>query len=551
MDKENKYYNLIENLIKNHTKFPGYEAILEDIIDDVYAHSEVIINSIDNESVINSYLEKIITTSLITVPKRMNLNNNVRHRVIQTPSQILNKPEPDSVSAVESEQADISNQDLDVQKANPEFVDKMINSINNDNNELFEQEKESEDILSEIDSVITEEDLEDSIELTEENFENINESDLSEDITEIEDISADYESSDIDINSEKLDTEEPVDDDFSLQAEESIEELEPNVQLQSDENESIVDVITPDEELLLVEPDSDDNVIIESEEQENLSEASGELLNFEDNESSVSEKNTVIETIEEDSLPFDNNNEDIDTEDLVQEESTFDNIYDSVYESEDVQTTFDNIDENQNITEDIEEDTIDILPEVNDDSSFEELTENSEDEINIDNSMEDINILTDNYDFHQSDENELENIAENSDFISETDSIELSINDENSSISQEIEISDNDSAIDNDVDFDLAAEFVNNQKEKSEDINFKPIDYSAFDYTPNRNSISEKIDVVTEKLAQLNNENPELEILKIFDLKYKQKLSINEIASELNVKEQDVIDILNKLIELV
>ena len=551
MDKENKYYNLIENLIKNHTKFPGYEAILEDIIDDVYAHSEVIINSIDNESVINSYLEKIITTSLITVPKRMNLNNNVRHRVIQTPSQILNKPEPDSVSAVESEQADISNQDLDVQKANPEFVDKMINSINNDNNELFEQEKESDDILSEIDSVITEEDLEDSIELTEENFENINESDLSEDITEIEDISADYESSDIDINSEKLDTEEPVDDDFSLQAEESIEELEPNVQLQSDENESIVDVITPDEELLLVEPDSDDNVIIESEEQENLSEASGELLNFEDNESSVSEKNTVIETIEEDSLPFDNNNEDIDTEDLVQEESTFDNIYDSVYESEDVQTTFDNIDENQNITEDIEEDTIDILPEVNDDSSFEELTENSEDEINIDNSMEDINILTDNYDFHQSDENELENIAENSDFISETDSIELSINDENSSISQEIEISDNDSAIDNDVDFDLAAEFVNNQKEKSEDINFKPIDYSAFDYTPNRNSISEKIDVVTEKLAQLNNENPELEILKIFDLKYKQKLSINEIASELNVKEQDVIDILNKLIELV
>ena len=483
--------------------------------------------------------------------KRMNLNNNVRHRVIQTPSQILNKPEPDSVSAVESEQADISNQDLDVQKANPEFVDKMINSINNDNNELFEQEKESDDILSEIDSVITEEDLEDSIELTEENFENINESDLSEDITEIEDISADYESSDIDINSEKLDTEEPVDDDFSLQAEESIEELEPNVQLQSDENESIVDVITPDEELLLVEPDSDDNVIIESEEQENLSEASGELLNFEDNESSVSEKNTVIETIEEDSLPFDNNNEDIDTEDLVQEESTFDNIYDSVYESEDVQTTFDNIDENQNITEDIEEDTIDILPEVNDDSSFEELTENSEDEINIDNSMEDINILTDNYDFHQSDENELENIAENSDFISETDSIELSINDENSSISQEIEISDNDSAIDNDVDFDLAAEFVNNQKEKSEDINFKPIDYSAFDYTPNRNSISEKIDVVTEKLAQLNNENPELEILKIFDLKYKQKLSINEIASELNVKEQDVIDILNKLIELV
>ena len=69
MDKNNKYYNTIENLIRNHRKFPGYESIIDEIIDDVYSHSEIIISSIQDENVIESYLEKIISTSLITVPK--------------------------------------------------------------------------------------------------------------------------------------------------------------------------------------------------------------------------------------------------------------------------------------------------------------------------------------------------------------------------------------------------------------------------------------------------------------------------------------------------
>ena len=34
MEKENKYYGIIENLVKKHKKFPGLESILEDIIDD-------------------------------------------------------------------------------------------------------------------------------------------------------------------------------------------------------------------------------------------------------------------------------------------------------------------------------------------------------------------------------------------------------------------------------------------------------------------------------------------------------------------------------------
>ena len=33
MDKENKYYGIIENLVRQHRKFDGFEPIIEDIID--------------------------------------------------------------------------------------------------------------------------------------------------------------------------------------------------------------------------------------------------------------------------------------------------------------------------------------------------------------------------------------------------------------------------------------------------------------------------------------------------------------------------------------
>ncbi len=82
MEKTNKYYNIIANLVKQHKKYPGNEAILDDIIDDVYSHSEVIINSINNDSVIIAYLEKVISTSIITVPKKMGFHKDIPHKII-------------------------------------------------------------------------------------------------------------------------------------------------------------------------------------------------------------------------------------------------------------------------------------------------------------------------------------------------------------------------------------------------------------------------------------------------------------------------------------
>ncbi len=66
---EKKYYDIIVSLIKQNDKYSGCEPILDDIVQDVYDHSKVVLGSVTNEDVIAAYLNKVVATSLITVPK--------------------------------------------------------------------------------------------------------------------------------------------------------------------------------------------------------------------------------------------------------------------------------------------------------------------------------------------------------------------------------------------------------------------------------------------------------------------------------------------------
>ena len=134
MEKENKYYGIIENLIKRHKKFVGLEAILEDIINDVYSHSEVILRTVNDEGVINAYLEKVVSTSIITVPKQMNFNSSVNHR------EIITSPHTSTL----------------VKKVDNSLVDKMINLSSNtsdfDSPDVIETKEET---LSELEETTT------------------------------------------------------------------------------------------------------------------------------------------------------------------------------------------------------------------------------------------------------------------------------------------------------------------------------------------------------------------------------------------------------------
>lgn len=70
---EKNYNDLIVELVKKHHKYPEYESILDDIVADVKEHSRVVLETIDNFDVIEAYLTKIVSTSMVTVPKRLNM----------------------------------------------------------------------------------------------------------------------------------------------------------------------------------------------------------------------------------------------------------------------------------------------------------------------------------------------------------------------------------------------------------------------------------------------------------------------------------------------
>lgn len=110
---EKKYYDLIVSLIKGHKKYPGLEAILEDIVNDVYEHAKVVISSVANEDVVKTYLDKVVSTSIITVPKKMNLNTRIQHRSITSIPEPSEKTELSGLNEIAVEQEDILNALID------------------------------------------------------------------------------------------------------------------------------------------------------------------------------------------------------------------------------------------------------------------------------------------------------------------------------------------------------------------------------------------------------------------------------------------------------
>lgn len=148
MDKENKYYSVIKNLIENHKKYnDNYLAIIEDIIDDVYLHAQSVISAVNSEPVIFSYLEKIVATSIITVPRKLNFHTEIKHRVVRTEikenmqSESVTEPAAATMTAVLEKEPESP---IDKIQVNKEYVDKMINSadpVNTDSGQYNHDEE--------------------------------------------------------------------------------------------------------------------------------------------------------------------------------------------------------------------------------------------------------------------------------------------------------------------------------------------------------------------------------------------------------------------------
>ena len=562
MDKDNKYYNLIEKLIRNHRKFAGYEPILEDIIDDVYAHSEAVLNSIRNESVIEAYIEKVVSTSIITVPKRLNFNNERRRRkndsvsnansaiyitqenkTIEESNQLADYKISEEIGTVI--QADNSKDNI--KKANNEFVDKMINSITADSiDNSFERTSEENgntvnSEFEELSSLLEEDGIQEQEELpVDDTFAQKNEEENLE--------------SNIDIADESIELEEqeelPVDDTFAqINEEENLESnidiADESIELEEQEELPVNDAFAQINE----EENLESNIDIIDESVENIEEADNNELSLTD-EFSPNEDTDILESLTD--LHEQNSSTNNDNELLIAAEP------DSEVENE--------------ISEFCVERSNDSLLSNEEDSALLSLEDNSiEDfdaniEINNDNISETFDIQEDSdfllteEEFSDNDEKVAGIDAINSgeaafsdlekSLLEETSNEPLQINElQNISVLNTEELNEQ-NIISEGEESNSALNCEENEIESSNLVH-KKTDYSVFNYSPIQKEEGVDTNEVLKKIKKLDKENPSLNILKIFDLKYKQNATVSQIAEHLNISKQDVILALEELVDLI
>ena len=87
----NKYYDLIVSLVKQHRKYPECASILEDIVADVYQRANFVLTTITDENVLKEYLNKLVSTSIIIMSKKLNLKENSKDSIKTAIIETLNK----------------------------------------------------------------------------------------------------------------------------------------------------------------------------------------------------------------------------------------------------------------------------------------------------------------------------------------------------------------------------------------------------------------------------------------------------------------------------
>ena len=454
MEKTNKYYSIIENIVRQHRKFAGCEAILDEIINDVYSHAEVIINSINNDDVIKAYLEKVVNTSIITVPKKMGIHSP---RAI-TPSVSL---------PVKPEKSDV----------NIDLVEKMINAsapaveepqeeILEENKEgVFENNEEGDEVDSSLDSLFPQK--EDEPELSEQ--EDDTEFDTLIDETPIDNMPEKLEENEPEGREEKLVLTAPEED---VEALETIEEEEEKTPLET------------------FDLDTEEVETSEDAQQEELSAENEEILDLDESE--------VLETIPEETPELAKNNEaPLELSDSIEEVEPQDEILDSVE------------------------------PKIEQTLTTDELT------------VEDNELATLNPE-EGSEESALEAFA--TDEIQQEDNLlEL---DESQNNDFDLLMDDNNS--------DLTLDEGEGLLEITEDVvSHQPIDYSKFSFTPSNNNEDIDVEELAKDLKELNTKRPELNILQVYDLKYKENSSVQDIATQLDMSEDSVLEALSEMVAIV
>ena len=123
----NKYYDLIISLIKKHRKYNDCIDIVEDIAKDVLERSSIVVENIKDGCIVEDYLKKTVANSMITVPRKLNINirkSSVQSEVVITTD---NSSKVNTEITTDSSATQVDNI-VKIESTKQEYVDKMINS---------------------------------------------------------------------------------------------------------------------------------------------------------------------------------------------------------------------------------------------------------------------------------------------------------------------------------------------------------------------------------------------------------------------------------------
>lgn len=653
MEKENKHYSTIESIVKKHKKYPGLESILEDIIDDVYLHSEVILNTVTNESVVNAYLEKVVSTSIITVPKKLGIKTSIASSKVITPTvnkeppkeepkvdktlvdRLINNAEP-GITAHQSQEPEVREYSS-VEEEQPKSILKTEVIDNVELNEetvlLNEEDADEADVLPVTDEVILpiqetltdntiiEEDNEPEIPLTyqeeendlaeetqESNLEDYNDSTITEEnsiISSEEDINQTEESSsyvevssndntiDLDLSISEDEAENTVDLSFedinatiTEKDSETLDEAEP-IDIPEPAAEQANDIIdlgsfesddTPAGNFLFEDTlqENQEHTTKEAEipEEDNVIDLGEFITDTEEYDISIEEPNVEAPVLDEVNTEATEENNNIVEDNITNEDTNInadfelENKQDDVIEdlsfevsadaSEPIQAEDTNEEEilasNEETSFAIEEDEINVDTELAEDTELEPTLDNELTINNEESFLESDSSIDLTKDISAEDEISL-NIEEDEDddILQESDSSEIDFLQD---ATETDDILSFDESSGEEI-FEISNTENSTEEEKQENSTieaaFVPVNYSQFNFEPDSEEFDDNIDteLIVKDIAELANKNPKVDIIQIYNLKYKENQTIPKIASDLQISEDQVIEALNEIIAVI
>lgn len=290
---KDRYYDLVIELIQKNRKYQGLESILNDIAEDVLERAKTVLLGVDNEEVIEAYLNKIVTSSIITTSKRLNVYPNSNRTQSFDINSIINKNET-------LDRLDEEFEDSDVEE---DFADASDDEIIDSKEEFEDFEEISDDIIENFDLESDMESYEIEGSSINDDFEETADAIERDDAVEEDDAVLDDEifelNDEIESTSETIIEEVSVDDELSDMPEE-INDLTEIEQFQDEE-------IKSDDELEenILELDSSDNVDVNLVDQMINGVAKDELEDLTPNNEDLLENeiedldNSLIEEIED------------------------------------------------------------------------------------------------------------------------------------------------------------------------------------------------------------------------------------------------------------